>query len=149
MIVRPVEAKDLRGLAEIERRNMPAPWTEGQLAAELGAKNGLGFVAAEKEGLCGFVFFRLCPPEGELLHLLVAHAVRGQGIGYALLARGLETLIRQGCISCFLEVRRSNQSALHLYQRAGFRQAGVRKNYYSQPVEDALLLQKKLEEQGG
>ena len=140
MIIRSIEEKDLQALLAIEYQSMSQPWTAGQLHAEIRAVNGVGLLAERKREICGYIFFRVCLPESELLHLVVAKASRMQGVGSILLQEGLVCLAAQGCISCFLEVRCSNHRALRLYHRVGFQKTGVRKKYYSQPVEDALLL---------
>ncbi|ADW19279.1 ribosomal-protein-alanine acetyltransferase [Desulfobulbus propionicus DSM 2032] len=144
MRIQPCCEGDLEAVARIERQAMPAPWSPEQLHAELQAGNGLGLVARCGAELCGYVFFRTCVPESELLHLVVDRGWRRRGVGEGLLAQGLFVLASQGCTTCFLEVRRSNASALRLYAKTGFCQVGQRKNYYSQPVEDALLLSRDL-----
>lgn len=123
---------------------MADPWSEGLLAAELAAPGGIGLGIEDRGELCGYAFFRTCLPESELLRLAVAPARRRQGLASQLLNSGLRTLADQGCDSCFLEVRAANQGALALYARSGFVPVGRRKNYYSQPVEDALQLARRL-----
>lgn len=119
---------------------MTGPWNELQVRSELTAANGLALAAVCDDALCGYVFFRHCPPESELLHLAVAPEWRRQGIGRMLLRQGLLLLSGQGCTVCYLEVRSSNTAARQLYALAGFVETGRRKHYYSQPVEDALLM---------
>jgi ribosomal-protein-alanine N-acetyltransferase len=124
----------------IERDAMIDPWTEELLLAEMAAVNGVALVAAEGHQVCGYAFFRTCTPEIELLRLAVAGNQRRQGIGGTLLHHALRCFAEKGYETCFLEVRCSNEEARHLYRKAGFLQVGIRKKYYSQPVEDALQL---------
>ena len=140
---------DLPLVAEIEQRAMPAPWTAVQLREEIDAVNSLALVAADNEHLYGYAFYRSCPPECELLHVVVASQWRRQGVASMLLIGGLTNLFDHGCTDCFLEVRASNWAARVLYERAGFYQIGIRKHYYRQPDEDALLLRRSLADRLG
>jgi ribosomal-protein-alanine N-acetyltransferase len=142
--IRSLCATDLEAVARIEQQAMAAPWTLAQLQAELQAAKGLSWVAEQGPHLCAYLFFRTCAPECELLHLVVDPERRRQGIGERLLAHGLHVLASRGCTTCFLEVRRSNAAARRLYTKSGFSQVGERKKYYSQPVENALLMQRDL-----
>lgn len=144
MNIRPLRATDLDAVVGIEQQYMPSPWSPTLLRAEFETANGLSLVVECKQILCGYAFFRTCAPECELLHLVVDPAWRRRGAGMGLLNHGLSTLTRLGHATCYLEVRRSNEAALHLYAKVGFCQVGQRKNYYSQPVEDALLLSRDL-----
>jgi ribosomal-protein-alanine N-acetyltransferase len=123
---------------------MPAPWSEHQLRAELDAANAIGWVVKGEGGLVGYAFFRTCPPECELLHLVVAPGQRRGGAAQALLQQALRYFIEAGITSCLLEVRDSNVAARSLYAKMGFHQVGRRTNYYRQPVEDALLMSRDL-----
>lgn len=140
MIVRPLRPEDLPQLERIERNAMPLPWSEAQVREEIGAANGFALVALCAGALCGYAFFRTCFPESELLHLVVAPEWRRRKVATALVTQAVTRLADQGYVACFLEVRVSNIAARQLYTRTGFRQTGTRKQYYSQPAEDALLL---------
>jgi ribosomal-protein-alanine N-acetyltransferase len=144
--VRLLEAADLAPILGIERRAMANPWTEAQLRAEQSAGNGVAWAAESGEALCGYAFFRTCAPECELLHLVVAPERRRQGVGAELLRQAFAHFAETRFAVCFLEVRVSNQAARRLYAKFGFVQVGQRKNYYNQPVEDALLLRRNLVE---
>ena len=140
MIVRPLQSSDLSEVQQIEQRAMPAPWNEAQLRAETEAGNGVALVAECDQQICGYAFFRTCLPECELLHLVVSPEYRRRGVAGALLHHAFTDFSDRGYVTCFLEVRNSNAAARHLYEKCGFRQVGTRKHYYSQPVEDALLM---------
>ena len=144
MIVRPLRRSDLPDIVRIEQRAMPAPWSESQLREEIAVANGLALAIACDDRLCGYAFFRTCFPECELVHLVVAPEWRRQGAAAALLKHALAGFADQGYTTCLLEVRESNKAALGLYAQAGFLQTGRRKHYYSQPVENALLLTRDL-----
>ena len=144
MRVRLLEAADLEPILRIEQRAMANPWSEGQLRAEQSAGNGVAWVAESGETLCGYAFFRTCAPEFELLHLVVAPERRRQGVGADILRQAFAYFAGTDFAACFLEVRTSNRAARRLYAKFGFVQVGQRKNYYNQPVEDALLLRRNL-----
>lgn len=143
--VRPMAGADLGAVHAIESEN-PSSWSGGQLASELEQESGWQFVAeSTASGLvCGFVCGRSCAGEAELLKIAVAREYRRQGIGGQLVALTLRYLAEQGTGRCFLELRAGNLPALALYERFGFRRVGLRKNYYASPVEDAILMEKRV-----
>ena len=146
MNVRLLEAADLAPILGIERRAVDNPWNGAQLLAEHTAGNGVGWVAESADALCGYAFCRTCAPECELLHLAVAPELRRQGVGAELLRQAFAHFAETRFATCFLEVRVSNQAARRLDEQFGFDPVGQRKNYYNQPVEDALLLRRNLVE---
>lgn len=140
---------DLPRVADIEQRAIPAPWALAQLQEEIDAANSMALVAEDGESLCGYAFYRVCPPECELLHVVVAPQWRQQNVASSLLRQGFTALSHLGCTDCYLEVRQSNLAARSLYERMGFFQTGTRKQYYHQPDEDALLLSRYLNDGPG
>lgn len=145
VLVRPLTVADLTAVAAIESEN-PSPWSAGQLAGERDQASGWQFVAeAGGSGLvCGFVCGRSCAGEAELLKIAVGRASRRQGIAAQLVAHTLRYLAEQGVERCFLELRAANLPALALYERFGFCRVGLRKNYYASPLDDAILMEKRV-----
>jgi ribosomal-protein-alanine N-acetyltransferase len=94
----------------------------------------------EEFQLLGFLAARRLDTEWELENIVVAEHVRRRGTGEALLDKLIAHARKAGGTAVFLEVRESNQNARALYRKTGFRERGFRKNYYSNPVEDAVLL---------
>lgn len=90
--------------------------------------------------VAGFCAFWRVADEIHVNNLAVRPELRGRGLGRALVDGVIRAAAHLGALSATLEVRRSNIAALRLYQGAGFQQAGVRPGYYTQPVEDALVL---------
>jgi ribosomal-protein-alanine N-acetyltransferase len=88
----------------------------------------------------GYILATAAADEGEILIVGVDPAARRQGVAAALLTDALAGLRAAGAKAVFLEVRRGNKAAVALYNRFGFGEAGVRKGYYSDTGEDALLL---------
>jgi ribosomal-protein-alanine N-acetyltransferase len=134
---------DLEAVAGIEAEN-PSPWSPGQLAGEHAQESGWQFVAESSASgqVCGFVCGRSLVGEAELLKIAVGRECRRQGIAAQLVAHALHYLAAQGVGHCFLELRAANLPALALYERFGFRRAGLRKGYYASPPEDAILMEK-------
>ena len=98
-------------------------------------------MAEPDEGeIAGFLIGRRVSDEVEILNLAVRAELRRKGIGSALLSRLLAGLAAEPAWKIYLEVRRSNEAAVAFYQRQGFAHVGERKNYYRDPVEDALVL---------
>lgn len=103
------------------------------------APNGTG-----SAGLAGFVFARSLAENLEILKLGVLPSCQRRGIGTRLMESAYAEGIRRGCSRCFLEVRKSNLKAIQFYYRQGFRVAGTRLNYYTDPVEDAWIMERRL-----
>jgi ribosomal-protein-alanine N-acetyltransferase len=90
--------------------------------------------------VAGYIASWIVVDEVHINNIAVLPAYRGFGYGSALLAHALEEAADAGAQRATLEVRRSNDAARRLYERFGFRMAGVRRDYYSHPTEDALIL---------
>ena len=95
---------------------------------------------AEGEGVLGFAVFQLAAGEASLYALNVDPAARRKGVGAALLAGALGALRAEGADQCFLEVRAANAPAIALYRRLGFAAAGVRRGFYHDPPDDAVVM---------
>ena len=126
----------------VERASFTNPWTREMYLSELQNKGvSFLFVARDDAGrLIGFCSFWRVFEELHINNLAVAPSHRRQGVAASLLTRVLAEAPRLGATRALLEVRRSNGDARRLYERFGFSVAGTRRNYYSQPVEDALVL---------
>jgi ribosomal-protein-alanine N-acetyltransferase len=133
---------DLDALLAIERASFTNPWTREMYAAEL-ENEGVSFVYLAKDAerhVVGFCSFRRIFDELHINNLAVEPVRRREGIGSALLGYVFTEGGRLGARRATLEVRRSNDPARCLYERFGFSVAGVRRGYYTNPVEDALVL---------
>jgi [ribosomal protein S18]-alanine N-acetyltransferase len=94
--------------------------------------------------VAGFCAFWLVADQAHINNLAVLPELRGQRLGTQLLEAVIAEASHLGAILLTLEVRQSNEPALRLYEKAGFYREGVRKNYYTNPVEDALILSRKI-----
>lgn len=132
---------DAAGLARLERSCFSHPWSEEQLAYGLGASalHALGMRDAKGE-LAAYCSFYCVAGEGEIVNIAVVPALRRKGWGRALLAAVLQIAAEMGIHQMFLEVRRSNEAAIGLYESFGFERTGVRPRYYPDTKEDALVM---------
>lgn len=119
-------------------------FTDTQLRQLLSARYGLAMGIWEDSLLVGAALLEVLVPEAELHSLAVLPGKRRRGLGAALLKSALSAARKRGATEMFLEVRRSNQAAIALYERAGFAALSVRRGYYSHPREDALVMCKRL-----
>lgn len=139
--IRPAQLADVAELARLEHRCFSDPWSAQGFREMLGYPYVVGLVAELKsKAIAGYLIARIVEDEGEILNLAVVPESRRQGIGLALLEEGLAVLSERGVEEVFLEVRASNQPAVDLYVRRGFRPVGRRREYYRRPVEDAMIL---------
>jgi len=138
--IRPIGYDDAGALAALELRcEGAAKW--GESAYRDIAANGItGWAATRENEILGFIAARSVADEMEILNLGVGPEVRRRGIGARLVAQAIEAGREAGVRRAYLEVRESNSGAQAFYASLGFTSQGRRKNYYSQPVEDALVL---------
>lgn len=138
--IREMQFDDLEQVMEIENENFSRPWTETGFFTFLIRQDTL-FLVAEKEdeivGYCGVVMVQ---EEGDITNVSVKKEEQNQGIGKLLISKLIEETGAMDIEKLFLEVRESNERAIHVYETAGFVQNGCRKNYYEDPVENAVLM---------
>jgi len=134
--------EDLDGVLEVEAESFTNPWTRDMYAWELQnrAMCHILLVRTDDRRVVGFCAFWLVFDEIHINNFALRPGFRGQGIGTALLHRVLEDGRQLGARRATLEVRASNEGARRLYERMGFYVAGIRRDYYTNPVEDALVL---------
>jgi len=151
IIIRAIEAPDVSAVIEIQSSsNEAAQWAQQAYEGLLTASTAeLAWVAERVGRIIGFIVVRRVADELEILNLAVAPAARRQGVGKALLQHALTRACAHGVHNIFLEVRTSNFGAHRFYEAHGFINAGKRANYYTSPVEDALLFARSLPELSG
>ena len=135
-----LEASQLEAVAHIETLCFSSPWTAKSL--ELLLRDGnFGLVAVEGEQVVGYVGVLAIPPdEFEITNVAVHPDFRRRGIGEALMGALSEKARAESRARISLEVRASNEAALALYRKLGFTPCGLRKNYYTAPREDAVIM---------
>ena len=139
--LRAATADDLAAITELEALCFDDPWSEGAIASHLASKTGVAFLAVSHDGVpLGYILGMCAGDEAELLRVGVHPEHRALRIGWNLVDYFLFKLIPLGTKTCYLEVRASNCIAQDLYASNCFREIGVRKRYYKNPTEDAILM---------
>lgn len=118
-------------------------WSERSVASELDNKLALWLVALDGEAVAGYVGSQTVCDETDMMNVAVTADYRRRGIAEKLVDALVEELKAIESYSLTLEVRASNAPAIALYEKLGFVQTGLRKNYYRNPKEDALILRKE------
>jgi ribosomal-protein-alanine N-acetyltransferase len=139
-VIRALTGDDAGALAELESRCVgAAKWGEASYR-DIGAEGLIGWAAARENVVLGFILVRALADEMEVFNLAVDPSERRKGIAARLLERSIEDAKRAGVKRVYLEVRESNSGARAFYASKKFEERWRRKNYYSQPVENALVL---------
>ena len=138
--IRRLAYSDLPRVISIERRSFPTPWSLAMFVLELSKPSGICLAAtgAEGEELLGYLVCSRYDQVWHLMNVAVAPERRRAGVARALIARLVEE--GGGRLPFTLEVRVSNRPAIAMYERLGFRSAGVRPRYYQDNGEDALIM---------
>jgi [ribosomal protein S18]-alanine N-acetyltransferase len=140
--LRRLTPKDLEAIERIERRSYPTPWSRSMFASELSKPSSisLGAFEAETGELVGYLVISRYVDAWHVMNIAVAPARRRPGIAVALFERLFELTAADGRRGYTLEVRISNEAAIKLYERLGFQSRGVRRGYYTDNREDALIM---------
>jgi [ribosomal protein S18]-alanine N-acetyltransferase len=141
---RRMKAEDLDRIVEIEKDGFRHPWSAELLRRELGHAWSTILLAVEEddagERILGFIVFWLVHDEVHVLNIAVATEARRRGIGRALMEESAAQGRGRAAQISTLEVRRSNVAAITLYRALGYRQVGIRPNYYTDEGEDAIVM---------
>lgn len=125
----------------MEKKIFSEPWSLKSFEDTLKQKETIYIVAKEEHGsILGYCGLWSAAPEGYICNVAVAPEYRNRQIGETLLKELLNRGYRAGLTMFTLEVRKSNQPAISLYQKFGFREEGIRKNFYNFPKEDAIIM---------
>lgn len=131
------KAEHIDGVLALEQECFVHPWSRADLAAQLANQHAHFLVALDAQTVVGYLGVQIICGEGYVTNVAVTDAYRKQGIANAL----FEKCFRDNQMDFLtLEVRAGNAPAIALYRKLGFKQVGVRKNFYSDPEEDALLM---------
>lgn len=130
-------------IADLERLCFNDPWSENSIASELNNKLSHWLVALDGEKVIGYVGSQTVLGETDMMNIAVHPDYRKQGIATELILALINALNERNSHSLMLEVRESNDPAKELYLKMGFELVGIRKNYYRNPKENALILRKE------
>lgn len=136
----PMSAETVEEVAQIERRSFSSPWSLDMLAEELSNPMAVYYTAVEDGTVLGYAGLHHIIDEGYITNIAVRADRRGQGIGSLLLDALVAYAQEHDLRTLSLEVRASNAPAIALYEKRKFERAGLRKNYYTLPTENALIL---------
>ena len=139
-VLRDATIEDVTTVLEIERLSFSDPWTEGMLVSAL--DDGFDFtVLLYEDTPIGYsILDRRVQGEAELHNIAITPAFRGKGASRLLMDKLIEDAKKHGAENVFLEVRANNTAAKELYKKYGFAEIGVRRNYYKNPAEDAIIM---------
>jgi ribosomal-protein-alanine N-acetyltransferase len=136
--IRRLAYSDLPAVIAIERRSFPTPWSLAMFVLELSKPSGICLAATEGDELLGYLVCSRYDQVWHLMNVAVAPERRRGGVARGLISRLVEE--GGGELPFTLEVRVSNRPAIAMYERLGFRSAGVRPRYYQDNGEDALIM---------
>jgi ribosomal-protein-alanine N-acetyltransferase len=144
MIIRDLQLRDLGAIDEIEKQSYPTPWSRSMFAGELAKPSSicLGAYDDETGRLIGYLIISRYVDAWHVMNVAVAPERRRNRIASALMERLFELTVSDGRRGYTLEVRVSNEGAIKLYERLGFRARGIRRGYYTDNREDALIMWK-------
>ncbi len=149
--LRPMVLTDVDRVAALEVLSFKTPWPRSAIVEELsGNERAHYFVYTMDNSILGYCGMWLILDEGHITNLAIDPEVRGKGYGQEMLSLFMKEAEALGAAALTLEVRSGNASAIHVYEKAGFVSMGVRKGYYLDSGEDALIMWKTLQrgEQG-
>lgn len=136
--------EDASGVFLVAEECFTLPWSYKAFVEEADNKNAITLIALEDKEIIGFINARFLLGEMNINNIAVTKNSRRKGTGEALLQTLLIRARNEGVLEVMLEVRTSNESAISFYKKHGFIENGVRKNFYEQPREDALLMSMSL-----
>lgn len=140
MIVEQMAERHIAAIAAIEQDCFHDPWTENGLREELELENNLFLAAVEEDAVVGYVGCQTVLDEGYITNVAVSPVHRRKGVAARLLTELRIKAEKKGLSFVTLEVRASNEPAIALYRGAGYVEVGVRRKFYTNPKEDALLM---------
>lgn len=139
--IRLMTVEDVDSVVMIENQSFSVPWSRSAFKAEM-VENDLAhyLVAHEEKKIVAYAGMWLILDESHVTNVAVLPDYRGQGIGKQIMTALILYAAQQGANRMTLEVRASNEVAKNLYRQFGFEEAGIRKNYYSDSHEDAIIM---------
>jgi ribosomal-protein-alanine N-acetyltransferase len=144
LVFRPLRMRDLGAIEQIEKRAYPTPWSRSMFASELAKASSIcvGAFEEETDSLVGYLIIARYIDAWHVMNIAVDPKHQRRGIATMLLAELFDLTSRDDRRGYTLEVRVSNAGAIRLYERLGFKGRGVRRGYYTDNREDALIMWK-------
>lgn len=140
MLIRDMLETDLDAVCVIEGETFSNPWSKTSFLQSISDMDNHYLVAVIDGKVVGYCGYYGVAGEGYIYNVAVKQAYRRQGIGYLMLKELIQQAKGRGVTGLTLEVRESNKPAIDLYRRLGFAKEGIRKDFYTKPVEDAIIM---------
>ena len=137
---RSIKETDVESVAKMEKLYFTDAWSEKSILETMQQAQAFVLVAEENEEIIGYCIVYFALDEAEIARIAVDASRRKQGVGQELLRATCRVGIQQGIERLLLDVRESNSAALNLYRSFGFAEDGIRKNFYENPKEHAVLM---------
>lgn len=138
----PMTEDDVTAVAALESDNFSRPWSYDAFLKTLSDENYIVIIAKETDALLGYCVLLCTGEEADITNVCTLPSARGKGVATEMLTVLMEAGKSRGVTEFFLEVRESNVPARALYTKLGFEEIGLRKNYYEEPKEHAVLMKK-------
>lgn len=146
IIIRAMKLEDLEDVLSIEEKTFPTPWTRKSFEMEIKDNLLSTYIVAEFDGkIVGYAGVWSIIDEGHITNIAVDERYKGRSIGNYLLVALMKHCVKNNIFKMTLEVRRTNFVAINLYKKHGFMEKGIRKNYYVDENEDAIIMWKTIE----
>ncbi len=141
MEIRRAIPRDAKEIALLETEIFPDPWSEESVTSVISTEGAMCYTALNDGGeVIAYIVARQIAPEGEIYRIATRPSARRRGVAYRLLDYAVKTERGRGLESLFLEVREQNTPARRLYKAYGFKEVGIRKNYYKAPTDNAIIM---------
>lgn len=140
LFIRDMWWSDIPQVLKIEMMSFSTPWNEMAFLNEIYNSSSIVKVAVYENKIVGYICASSVIDEGHILNIAVSPDMRRRGIATVMLEKVIEELKKRGCKSIYLEVRASNTVAMKFYENFGFISVGIRRNYYTSPKEDAVIM---------
>lgn len=142
-MIRKMKHNDVEAVAQLEIECFSHPWSEESLKKEVENTNSFFLVYEKEQKIIGYIGMYLIVDEADITNIAITKSYRGKGYGRKLLMEAINQVFIENYQAITLEVRESNQAAIHLYEETGFEIEGMRKNFYDYPTENALIMWKR------
>ena len=144
LVIRRMRESDLADVADLEQIIFSDAWSSQAIKETYEQKQTLLLVAYEDKELIGYLILYYVLEEGEIAKIAVKQEKRRQGVGARMLLELEDLCEDNGITKLMLDVRESNENAISFYKGYGFQEDGIRKNFYTDPAEDGILMSRKL-----
>ena len=159
IIIEPMTIEHIPQVVEIEKQSFSMPWSKAAFLESFSYDHAVFLAAVDyeygdiesklqptgkKSKVAGYIGMYMVLNEGDITNIAVSPEYRGKGIGLALMNELKRLAVQKNIDNLILEVRESNDAAISLYKKVGFCPAGIRKNFYEKPIENAIVMYMKL-----